>query len=58
MQIYSTSRIYSAANGYRILRPADRSCWILLSPNSTARPTYGTRRAAHEAAKQRSQRST
>ena len=50
MLLLSLSRIYWAPNGYRILRPADRSCWILKHRESHCSRLFWTRRAAYEAA--------
>lgn len=39
--------------GHTLIRPSDRSCWILKSPKGTSAQYY-TRKAAIEAAKSKS----
>jgi hypothetical protein len=56
MQILSINRSFPAANGYRILRPSDRSCWLLVSPCKRYRSMYWTRSDAARAAADRSSR--
>jgi hypothetical protein len=46
MMILSVQRVYRVAGGYRILRPTDRSCWILVSPCGRFRDLFFTRREA------------
>jgi hypothetical protein len=56
MQILNLSRTYPAANGYRIWRPVDRSCWILVSPCGRYRSVYWARKDAELAAQQKTSR--
>jgi hypothetical protein len=46
MQIFSIERSYPAPHGCRLLRPKDRSCWILVSPCGRYRHQYVTRKIA------------
>jgi hypothetical protein len=50
MIVFNLARTFPAANGCRILRPADRSCWILVSPCGRYRSQYWTRRDAETGA--------
>lgn len=56
MLILSITRTFPAANGYRIIRPTDRSCWLLVSPCGRYRSQYWTRKDAQAAAEARSSR--
>jgi hypothetical protein len=56
MEIYSVAQSYPAANGHRIIRPIDRSCWLLVSPCKRYRSLFFTRRAAELAAVDKSSR--
>ena len=49
MMILSISATYPAPNGCRIIRPRDRSCWLLRLPNGRT-VQYPTRRLAEAAA--------
>ena len=51
MQLISTVATYPAPNGCRIIRPNDRSCWLLRLPNGRMMGgTFDTRKAAESAA--------
>ena len=53
MLILSIAGSFPAANGYRILRPNDRSCWLLVSPCQRYRSIFWTRKDAESAAFQK-----
>ena len=50
MMILSAARSCAAPNGCRIIRPSDRSCWILVSPCGRYRSQFWTRAEARQAA--------
>ena len=50
MQIINSRRSFAAANGCRILRPADRSCWLVSRAGRITAGLYFTRKAAEAAA--------
>jgi len=50
MEIISIARSYSAPGGRRIIRPADRSCWLLVKPGLAGSMAYWTRQDARDAA--------
>jgi hypothetical protein len=56
MQIISVAKSYPAANGCRILRPTDRSCWILVSACRRYRSMFYTRKDAALAAADKASR--
>jgi hypothetical protein len=49
MMILTTQNVIHR-HGHAIIRPADRSCWILVSPCGRYRSQYETRREAVAAA--------